>query len=604
VVLAGVPLSLLGAGALVLALAPLAFPSPARPGGIALVALLAALLGLKVIAGVALPARGFSGEYFANDRFEGAPHRRIDPALDFDPDTFRRELFNANEFRGPQAPAELLPFSVAWRGAIVLDRPTPVVIDATATDQITITVDGGPPPATALVGRHEIVVRFARRTPTPPSLRVTVAAASAAGTPEAIPVFAGPPTTVGAVLAQAYAPLSVGPDGLVGLLLVWSAARGLGAALAARPQRWLPPFSATGLAVIAFWFAVGAARTAAHFRHMEFLDHGDDWFRYEAMARAIVGGDLRGYWESSGHGTFLYPYFVAALHVLFGEGLWPIYFAQYLILGLACVALGTLGRELWGERRGLAVLLTATAVAWVDASRWYAVRLLSENLALLMAPLAFFAAHRYLVRRTVATAALAGLAIAGLALTRLNLLPFGFLAIPYLVTRRAPGGSPRAGVTPRAALVAAFLLAYALLPLHERIVAGVWTPVPVAGLQAFTAHEGFLVPQMRASWLARIRDIALPNWAFMLGYPKLWRPEYSIRPHWVILWALYFVWIWRGRAQPTLGLVHLYVVCYVAVMSVFASIWIYGFRHVLPLVFVLSFFAPSGFVELVRRSRG
>jgi len=197
----------------------------------------------------------------------------------------------------------------------------------------------------------------------------------------------------------------------------------------------------------------------------------------------------------------------------------------------------------------------------------------------------------------VGTGALAGALLGGAVLTRFNLLPFAALALGYLVVRRM--GARRA-LPAKIALVGGFVLVYGVMPVREHLVAGLWAFLPESALNTFVSQPGSLGEQWRVSWTRPITRVVLPNFAFMLGYTKLYTAAYSLRPHWAVLWVAYLAWVWKRRARrppPTIGLVHLYVFLYVGVMAANAYIGGYGYRYLLPLFFVLVVFLPPAIAD-------
>lgn len=600
--LAGVPLSIAATGALILALALFVIgdriPRPVTWG-------LVALVVVKLVVAGAFPARGFEAAYFASDRFEGPPYARVDRRLDFHGAEFPLQFFNDHPFWGATRWDDL-PFAARWRATVALPEPTTLALAVTASGRTTVSVDGGGLPAGPLVGTHEIVVTFVRDVAVPPSLTVIVGRAGAAGE---IPVFSGPVTPAGAGFLALYASVAGVFDLLVWLALALSVTLAVARAFTGpRADRWLPPFPVAALGVVAFWFVVGAIRTGPRFATTEFFQRGNDWLYYEMAARHIVAGDVLGGPFATYASAFLYPYFIAVLHLVFGPHIWPVYFGQYLALALACVAYGMLARTLWSDREGLGVLLTTCILGVLDTARWYMVTFLPENLAILVVPAVFLAVHPYLGRPSVARGALVGLLLGVMALTRFNLLPFVGIAAVYLLALRPPrpGAGQGRRFAPGLAMVLCFVVVFALFPLREHSVSGAWTLVPSGAPMTYATQKGSLLEQLRTSWLAPIRNIVLPNAAFILGYPKFAYPLYAIRPHWFVLWMAYVAWIWSRRHQrppPMIWLLHLYVVIYLGVMLPNAYIWSYGYRYLVPLVLVLGLFVPGGLMAIGRGFR-
>ncbi len=154
------------------------------------------------------------------------------------------------------------------------------------------------------------------------------------------------------------------------------------------------------------------------------------------------------------------------------------------------------------------------------------------------------------------------------------------------------------------ALVAGVLLSYALFPLRERLASGTWGWLPTGSTMFFTyTLRGSVVEQWRHSWLGPLRDTVLPNLAFMLGYPKLLEPAYAVRPHWLVLRAAYAVWTWTRRREahvPAVLLLRAFLFVYVGTMSISPVLTVYGYRHLLVLVFTLGLFLPSASSAVAR----
>jgi hypothetical protein len=600
--LAGVPLSLLSAAAVIVIVA-CAYLSREAAGRRGVVWGLAALVILKGVFALALPARGFDAEYFMNAAFLGTPFRYVDARLAFDAETFRREYVIDARFRGMDRHEELWPFSVHWSGAFAVAAPTPLTVLTQASEPVTVTIDGMPAARVAQPGSHTIAVVFARRTETPPAVRVEL---------PGITVFTRPIGVVTARIASVYRLLSVVMDGVLLLGLVGLTLRGTAGALQrARPLRWVPPFPLAGLGVMAFWFAVGAVRTAPRWDMMEFLNPGDDWQHYKAWARVIASGDIGNGTYITSIGSFAYPYFLAALQIVFGERHWPLYFAQHLLLGVACLFFGLLGRRIFGEGRGVFVLVAVTTVAALDVSRWYVVQFLSENLAILAVPIAFLALHAYLVRPTPSSALAAGAMLGALGLVRVSLLPFaGIAMVALLVMGITEDLRARSGWTSRIVLAAAFVATYGLFPLRDYLAAGTLNLYSASAGTNYWYHESFFLPRLRVSWVEALRSVVLPNMAFIGGYPRLlaYPPDtvhYAVRFHWILLWLGYVMYVAayrRKRVTATEGAVHLFVAIYLGLI-VTQPIWSYGFRYVLPLPLVVSLFLPEAVAAVTAVSR-
>lgn len=598
----GVPLSMAGAGLLIVVWA--AFAIRERPIGRGSLAFVALLLALKVAGLAWLPQRGFEGAYYPNENFEGEPYTRTDPALDFDYWTFPRNFFNEIPLTNRSYERYKFPFSVVWRGRLALRQPAVVVVERSATEPVTVTVDGQEPSTQPISGVHDIEVRFARREPTLLALRVSVGARSPQSDAiEPVTVWRTGVTTGTAMASETYAVLASALGLLFLAWLIWSFAADLRAILAGPwPARRVPPFAIAALGVVAFWFVLGALRVGAQFSEMDFLGFGDDWIAYEDTARRIVAGNLGGEKGAVFPATFLFPYFVAVLHVVFGEFTRPLYFNQHVMIGVTAVLAGLFARGLWGERMGIAVLVTTCLLGLADMYRNYLTRLLSENLMVPLAPLMFLAIHASLKRPARWRAFLAGALLGATALARFNLLPFVAVATAYLAFRPMTGDR-RVERQTRVALVAGCALFFGLFPLREFLVTGVARALPWQSTMInYVTYEGSFVDYFqKGGWTAPITKIILPNVFFVLGYPKFSVPYYSVRPHWMLMWVAYLAWIWRHRHTPTPPMVwvlHLFILMNVAVLVPYGFVGIYGFRYLLPLVFGVGLFMPGGLYAL------
>lgn len=589
----GAPLSPTATAAVILAIVVVAQPAPSGRWSVPATALLSIALIMKSVIALAVPAPGFRGWYFPSADFEGRPRSRIDRVIDYDPRTFPREFLNEREFMSDPRP-EAHPFSVEWRGVIALPRPTPLFIEASGSAPVSITLDGRPGEGRRIVDRAHLVVRFARTAPTLPAIRVAIHAIDEARTP--VTVFSRPVSDRQLRLLAWYPPFAAAFDRGVLAIVLMLVGRAVADAWAApRPNRRLPPFAVAAVSIIGIWFVVGAFRTLPNFETMEFLQRGDDWLGYEAIARRILQGEILGGTGRLGYSSFAYPYYLAALHALFGERIWPLYFAQHVLFGVACVLFGRLGQALWGA--GLAALATATILGILDVGRWYLVRFLGENLGLLMLPLLFLAVTRYCRAPNVGRGVVAGAMVGFAVLTRFNLLPFAVVtvaSIPLWLPREEADGRP----TPAAvAFVVSAMAAFFLFPLHQYLSSGVWAVVPTGAALTYMDQPGSIIERFHERWWSPVTAVVVPNVAFILGYPKLVIPYYTIRPHWLLLWLAYGSWIWQHRRQRPRGvlwILHAYVLTYLAVMLPNAYISGYGYRYLLLLVFVLAvFFVPT-----------
>lgn len=185
---------------------------------------------------------------------------------------------------------------------------------------------------------------------------------------------------------------------------------------------------------------------------------------YDRWAQGIAAGDWLGsqvFFQAP-----FYPYFLAVLYNVFGHSLDAVYLVQIGLAVAGCWALYHAGREMGGERVGLAA---AGLAAFYGPFLFHDVHLLKESLAVSVTCLLLWA----LATRRHWQWLAAGLLLGVLALLRENAL----LLLPFLLPLAAGKGFVRKG-----ALLAAGL-ALALLPVAIRngIVGGDFLPTTFQG---------------------------------------------------------------------------------------------------------------------------
>lgn len=591
--LSGIPLSVVGTVALILWLLRLLWHAPA---GWRLATLVSVAVVVKAGTAAVLPWEGYEAAYYANGDFAGIPLAGIDRRLAFDARTFPRD--RANDFvHFHFPPGEIVPLSTVWRGYVRLERPATLDADIQTSVAVAATGNGIALPVRLEAGVHEIRVHARTLPPVPPALTVRLRT-DAEGD---VPVFATPPSRAGLVARRTYRGVATVLDAAVVAILIATVA---GAVRRAVPET--RRFRIAALVVIGVWVLIGAVRTGPHFAETELSSRSDDWLYYEAMARSILAGLHGADCAFSKHylpSSFAYSYVLALLHWIFGPHTWPIYFAQHVLLGGACVGLGRIARRLWGTGIGMAVMVSATVIGFLDVSRWYTMRTLSENLALPAIVLTFLVLAWHLERPRLVSALVMGAVLGGFALVRFDNLAFVAVAMGCLMFVRPSDDAPGRRWACRVMLVAGVAAIYLLFPLREYLVSGEWEPFNRSWYLAFKKQDSSIVEGMNLSLGRLLQTTILPNIAYMLGTPKFMVPQFSLRPHWFVLWVVYGVWFYANRRTPLtllLALLNVYLVLYVSVQSINYYISSYGFRYLLPLVFLLSLFFPAGVREIVR----
>lgn len=441
------PLGPIEAAALLM-LAWLVVRRAALPGA----AVVGVLLALTWAAGAAIPGSGgLRARYYANDvaagaherstEFRGAAFTRIDERIDFVPGRrdFPLAFFNDNSrfnFYLPGQPQRhRLGFSVRWSGLWWVDGAREVYLDAPDADA-EIAVDGTV--VLKVLPQSGMVTRTIGLTPGWHRLDIVFRAPP--GSPRrfgAGVVRGGEPTPFDAasIVTQQIRAWQMRVAGLLRTIkttvdlgaLLWLAGLFLVDLLRGARQLSASPGPAgarVGVAVLAVVGAIEAWTFAWPWSgRLLVMVGGDDPMTYEGYARDILlngilmnGGLPAGQGEPFYYQAF-YPYFLAAVHALFGEGMFGVMLIQRL-LGVALAALLMLmAARLAGERTWPAALVCTTLFVWWKFQP-IARDLLSESLYIPLLAAATLGALAAAQRPAVRRAAVAGVLMGAATITR------------------------------------------------------------------------------------------------------------------------------------------------------------------------------------------
>jgi hypothetical protein len=447
------------------------------------------------------------------------------------------------------------------------------------------------------------------------------------GSGDGLAHLAPPSLTVDEVPAGALA-----RDRLVGwlalaldLLVLGGMAAGFGLLFAARARLargersrgrvlvvWERPLLAGLLLVVLAYALITTADLAGR---ATILEGGQDWLTYESYARDILlNGPLMTLGEPLGKGKPFffqpfYPYYLAGLHVLTGEGLWGPIVLQLFGVGVAGVLTYWLGKRLFGTVAGVLALglFLVLALSQLD---WIARKLLSENLYFYVLPAAVLMVVRSMDERRVRDVVGAGLLLGVASITRAPTLLFvpGAALFVALAWRRAGCPWRRAAVA-FVVLGASTALVASLVPVRNYIVSG--KPSLVAsngGATLLLAHRPTDDVHLRgiddndlydALGLDRAtREVVefarqdpagyawtlVPLGLYSVGIPGLVEDNPPLAPDVFAITALYVLavmFLGSARTLRTAPL-HLFVVIHLAIMMTFLP-YVYGYRQVLPM---------------------
>jgi hypothetical protein len=361
-------------------------------------ALILTALIIAAAVSTAIPGRpGFQARYFANATASGAHERgtehpdatftRIDRELDFGsgirdfPLAFFNDNSRFNFYRGGEPRRHQLEFSIIWTGwwhatgspTLFLDAPgasAQLFVNGTLALEVTpssATATG----ATTLTGgwqRIHVVLLSPYAAP-----RRFSAGEIDDGERRVFNADSVRTQRLSASQQRAAVGLGVVKTIADTLALGWLAAIGGGLLLRRVGEVWSDPLpsSRSAIALVVAAGFVEAMRYAWPWsRQLLLLAGGDDPMTYEGYARDIQfngilmnGGRPPGEGEPFYYQAF-YPYFLAAVHAIFGEDMFGVLLLQRFLVVLTAVAIVRIAIELTGPRVWPVALATGGLFVW------------------------------------------------------------------------------------------------------------------------------------------------------------------------------------------------------------------------------------------------
>lgn len=298
---------------------------------------------------------------------------------------------------------------------------------------------------------------------------------------------------------------------------------------------------------------------------------------------------------------FLYNYFLALCFTLFGESTIPVYILQSCLLGLSIFVSYRTFRDQMKPITGFLFLIFFFIFGLLDMNKYYSFRFLSENLVILLLALFFNQIKKAFETGFSIHFILSGVLFGSSLLTRPNLLPIAIvIAIALLIFTLQKKISKRN--------VLFFLLGLvtgtSLLAIRNQYVSGNFTFLPVNSFNFFEIY--FYHPDL-------LIENILHKAMFTMGYLSSINPVFHWRPHWTILWILYFVYLigkFRKKEQVKAEelIMHLFIFSYAGLMIFVIDtnlIGCYGFRYIIPLIFTTLPFAvlSAEWIPALKRSQ-
>lgn len=330
-------------------------------------------------------------------------------------------------------------------------------------------------------------------------------------------------------------------------------------------------------------------------------DFHNDWDYYAKHAKDInENGVLMPSVESNYviPAGFFYNYFLATCIFIFGTNVGAIYFLQSLLLALAIILVFYFFEDELQPNEKPFFILGLFVFACLDVNKYYTFLLLSENLAIVTIPAFIILLKRGIQRQKTLYFLLAGLFLGVSALTRPTLIPFCIfliVSIPFVIKSKQI----------KASNVFWFLMVAAgiilLLPIRNYLVTGSIALLPVNG--SFSEYMNIANPLSFADAPMAFLGYYFKKILFSLGFLPILEPLFQYRPHWMLMWLgyiLYLIYFFKRKSEFKLWnfYTHVMILIFYSVVILVAPIQSYGFRMIVPVLFLVYGFA---FIGLARR---
>ncbi|MBK9283723.1 MAG: glycosyltransferase family 39 protein [Sphingobacteriaceae bacterium] len=326
----------------------------------------------------------------------------------------------------------------------------------------------------------------------------------------------------------------------------------------------------------------------------------DDWQLYAKTAIDIKENGLaipsvKGLYDYPN--GFLYSYFLAFCFFLFGNNPNPVYILQSVMIGISIFIWYKTINDKMNSRIAIAFLALSFLFGLLDIFKYYSFRFLSENLVLVLIPLFFYNCKKTFAHNSKLNAIATGLLLGLCVMTRPNLWPIALLLMVifiYFYFKR------HLNFSTIILILLSFTFGVSILGLRNYLVSGSFVFFPI---NSFTFFEIY-ISNPDITW-QHIFQKSL----FCLGYLSVLNENFSVRPHWIIIWVIYMIVLLRQINNKTIYeplhlLMHAFVLSYTSILVFVIDvklITVYGFRYILPAISIL---IPIILLEINRYLQG
>jgi len=315
----------------------------------------------------------------------------------------------------------------------------------------------------------------------------------------------------------------------------------------------------------------------------------DDWFRYADNAKDILKHGLLMPQQQDayyGPGSFLYNYFVALHYFIFGISNFWIYISQSILLALSILIHHSIFEKNLKGNWKLILLISLTIIAFSEMYKNYSCRLLSENLGLFFISIFLFVIAKFFETKQNRFLFFCFILLGLGFLTRPNILPF-VLLFPVIIWMYKVINKKNFWVYILG--IVCLLILISLIAIRNELITGVAIWMPTEGVsdalsQTIHSEKGYFLKKI----------------AFCLGYLPALNNAYQMRPHWLMLWFGYFLFLFNLRKKrlieiPFEMILNTLLMLFFGACIVFAILPSYGFRIFLPIFLPLTALTVKAF---------
>ena len=245
-------------------------------------------------------------------------------------------------------------------------------------------------------------------------------------------------------------------------------------------------------------------------------------------------------------------------------------------------------------------LFSMIVFAFVDIFKHYTFRLLSENLVLLTIPLfLLFLKKALLLNNNKKTLYfITGLFLGISVLIRPNIFPFSLvflsLVLMFIILNKTQ-------LLSYFYLTASYLIIMSLLPLRYYFVTGELAFLPVDGnfLDYIKRENPISFTENFLNFLQFYYNKII----YIFGFLPNLEPKFNYRPHWMIMWLGYFIYIYSAikiivKERSFEIFIHVFIFMFYFIILLIAPITDYGFRIIIPSLFLVLGFSIIGYKKL------